>query len=103
MRAWKFMIASKRLEGSEHAHRHDGAVDLITVRPMPERAGCNLPSGVRVPSGNKMMRAAGEQAVQDFPQTRRAAAIAIHRHGVPRTQQRADARDNGTAFRARDN
>ena len=29
--------------------------DLMTARPMPERAGCSWPSRVRVPSGNRMM------------------------------------------------
>ena len=31
-------------------------------------------------------------------QSRRAAAVAVHRHGVPRTQQRADARKPEQTF-----
>ena len=40
------------------------ASDLITVRPMPERAGCNLPSRVRVPSGKRII---APPAVRSLP------------------------------------
>ena len=63
----------------------------MTVSPMPERAGCKLPSFVRVPSGNKMMPPPASKPVEDRLQSFRAAAIAVHRHGIPRAQQRADA------------
>ena len=53
---------------------------------MPERAGCKLPSRVRVPSGKTMIGVARATSVQDLAQARRAAAFAIDRHGIPRAQ-----------------
>ena len=56
---------------------------------MPGRAGWRQPSRVRVPSGNRIDGPALEQAVQDGFESCRAAAFAVHGHGLPAVQHPA--------------
>src|ERR1017187_3316804 len=98
MRSWNFNVTTIRFVSSKYAHRNDDGVGFNHGQSNAGARG--LQSAVERPRafGKQNDRAAREQTIQNCSQSRRAAAIAIHRNRIPFSQQPTNAGKSEKAF-----